>query len=365
MPAAFSFGKLKEEEKKVTEKRDDMICEICGHTMTYEEQIRVFTCGPFDYHAKALMYQCSCCGYEKLGTCMVQFWENDTPSESLSECMKEQIVDSEMETQDRTIDTEEEYITETESLVVNKLGFFERVKSFFRQWAKIGEGQIPGTNHEGVKESITTTESHNSTAWSEPTEQKQSIQDSITEKEMVMDDSGPQISKKDPEEKKIQSEKEIKESESEIQIEQEEPQQNIRPTLYETIDGKRRISDAWMDYMLEHSIWYPWWYNHFVSAERKTDRYLKSHTPACQIIRNDILYDTQTAKMYLAVEKTSSGKGKRKIYNYVTPAKKYFSITVMMGRPDDLTIMEEKDVKKLLAEYPDIYREVINSDIIE
>lgn len=50
--------------------------------MTREEGSHEFMWGIYRYHGEAVSYRCPCCGYEKLGTCMVQFWEDDTPDTS-------------------------------------------------------------------------------------------------------------------------------------------------------------------------------------------------------------------------------------------------------------------------------------------
>ncbi len=50
--------------------------------MTKEEGPHEFMWGIYRYHGEAVSYRCPYCGYEKLGTCMVQFWEDDTPAVS-------------------------------------------------------------------------------------------------------------------------------------------------------------------------------------------------------------------------------------------------------------------------------------------
>ena len=48
--------------------------------MAREEGLHEFMWGIYRYHGEAVSYRCPCCGYEKLGTCMVQFWEDDIPA---------------------------------------------------------------------------------------------------------------------------------------------------------------------------------------------------------------------------------------------------------------------------------------------
>lgn len=50
--------------------------------MAREEGLHEFMWGIYRYHGEAVSYRCPYCGYEKLGTCMVQFWEDDTPDTS-------------------------------------------------------------------------------------------------------------------------------------------------------------------------------------------------------------------------------------------------------------------------------------------
>lgn len=47
--------------------------------MVKEEGPHEFMWGIYRYHGEAVSYRCPCCGYEKLGTCTVQFWDDDIP----------------------------------------------------------------------------------------------------------------------------------------------------------------------------------------------------------------------------------------------------------------------------------------------
>lgn len=363
----------------MTEKQENKTCEICGHQMTCEVLPRVFTCGPFDYHADALVYQCSCCGYEKLGTCTVQFWEDDMPPEDTiktPDVETSEVLDTtdDITKSENTPETElpEEMMgTELIEMPDNsdrnsapKASLFAKITSFFQNIRVGADGKIGKLSiipeektTELLEQTLSESEKNSSAQTSDHPETQENVNDCFLESQDATNaskDSGKQ-----------QQEKEDKKTEEkELDPESEKQEKYSSPAMYETTKGKRRISDEWMDYMLEHSVWYPWWYKRFVSKTRKVERYLKKHIPTCQIIRDDILYDTQTATMYLSVEK-KLGEYQAKIYNYVTPAKKYFSITVIMGRKDEFTIMQEKNVKKLLAEHPDIYRKVIDSNIIE
>lgn len=363
----------------MTEKQENKACEICGHQMTCEVLPRVFTCGPFDYHADALVYQCSCCGYEKLGTCTVQFWEDDIPPKDTIKTPDIEVSES-LNTTDDITESENTPETElpeemmgTESIETpdnsdtnsaTKANLFAKITSFFQNIrvgtdGKMGKPSI--TPEEKTTELLEQTSSESEKNSSEQTSDHPETQEHSDISFLKSQDT-VEVSEDN---KKQQLEEEDKNAEEkEMVSEPEKQKKSPRPAMYTVIQGKKCISDEWMDYMLEYSTWYPWWYKRFVSKTRKVERYLKKHIPTCQIIRDDILYDTQTATMYLSVEK-KLGEHQAKVYNYVTPAKKYFSITVIMGREDEFTIMQEKNVKKLLAEHPDIYREVIDSNIIE
>lgn len=367
------------EKKKVTEKKENKACEICGHPMTCEVLPRVFTCGPFDYHADALVYRCGCCGYEKLGTCTVQFWEDDMPPEDTvktpdSDLSDESDITNGMTATENISETElPEEMMGTESIETPdrsdtdsapKANLFAKITSLFQN-IRVGADEKMG------KPSITPEEKTTELLEriSSESEKDSSGQPSDHPETQEYSDI-PSLKSQDTEKvsednKKQQAKEEGKSGEEKGAVSEPGKEgKDPRPAMHEIIQGKRRISDEWMDYMLKHSVWYPWWYKRFVPKARKVERYLKSHIPTCQVIRDDVLYDTQTATMYLSVEK-KLGEHQAKIYNYVTPAKKYFSITVIMGREDEFMIMQEKNVKKLLSEHPDIYRKVIDSDIIE
>lgn len=355
----------------MTEKREDMVCEICGHPMTADEEMRVFTCGPFDYHAKALMYHCGCCGYEKLGTCMVQFWENDTPPEDVPEDQVGIAIIGEEDAEPQN-DSDAEHQDPSRE----KRSFLAKVCEYFKSRSQGIEDRVEAVNDtaeqpeeehsEGPKEieaSEAKTEPKSEKGTEAIKEAEKSEEDSKTEKPSESTENGKEKDEKEPEA--------APEPAKEIGTPGENPDAAEcvqKPVMFETKNGKRRVTNEWMDWMLEHSVWYPLWYRCFVPKKRKKEHkeehYLSCHIPVYQAIRNDILYDTKTAKMYLVLDKTMD-KGRRKIYYYVTPGKKYFSMTVMMGRADELMVMEEKDVKKLLSEYPDLYREIVNENIIE
>lgn len=358
----------------MTEKREDMVCEICGHPMTADEEMRVFTCGPFDYHAKALMYHCGCCGYEKLGTCMVQFWENDTPPEEVTE---DQVGIAIIGEED--IEPKNDSDPEHEDPIRGKRSFWTKVCEYFKSrpreiedsaeivivddTAEQPEAEEHSEEPKEIEGPEVTTEPKSETKTAEVKEAEKSKEDSKTDQPSESTEKGKEKDEKEPE----AAPEPVKETST--PAENPDAAECVqKPVMFETKNGKRRVTNEWMDWMLEHSVWYPLWYRCFVPKKRKKEHkeehYLSSHIPVYQAIRNDILYDTKTAKMYLALDKTMD-KGRRKIYYYVTPGKKYFSMTVMMGRADELMVMEEKDVKKLLSEYPDLYREIVNENIIE
>ena len=114
---------LRREETIIeTEKK---ICEICGAEMAREEGLHEFMWGIYRYHGEAVSYRCPRCGYEKLGTCMVQFWEDDLPDASGN-------LEKEKSDVSATLSEELEEVKERELEKIpvdNKQSFFARVAS--------------------------------------------------------------------------------------------------------------------------------------------------------------------------------------------------------------------------------------------
>lgn len=207
-------------------------CDICKNKMTGERKRKAFLLQGETYHGEALIYHCNICGYEKLGTCEVKFWENDEPPAPL-------------------------------------------------------------------------------------------------------EDESKNTAKKAP-----------------------------RPNMFEMKHGKARVSDDWLDWMLANKQWFIPLYDKFIPKRRQEMRYLSQQPPTYKAILNNILYDTENSKMFLMDEKDYESEICRKYY-YVTPSGKYFAVVVQFGKVNELITMELKEVKKLLAQKPDLYREVIPEEILE
>lgn len=207
-------------------------CDICNSKMVGERKRTAFLLQGEVYHGDALMYHCKVCGYEKLGTCEVKFWEND---------------------------------------------------------------EVP---------------------------------------EIIEGDD-----------------KNIK-------------PQPPRPKMFEMRHGKARITDEWLDWMLEYKQWFIPLYDKLISKRRQEMRYLSQQPPTYKAILNNVLYDTENSKMFLMDEKDYESEICRKYY-YMTQSGKYFAVVVQFGKVNELITMELKEVKKLLAQKPDLYREVISEEILE
>lgn len=63
--------------------KNQHICDICEHEMPTVKEPCEFVFEGERYHAEAMVYHCSNCGYRKLADCEVVFYENDTPPEKL------------------------------------------------------------------------------------------------------------------------------------------------------------------------------------------------------------------------------------------------------------------------------------------
>lgn len=210
-------------------------CDICDSEMTDEIKRLPFLLQGEVYHGDTLIYHCNVCGFEKLGTCEVKFWENDEPIES----------------------TEEKGITEKKYL--------------------------------------------------------------------------------------------------------------FKPKMLEMYHGKVRVTDEWLDWMLENKPWFLFiFYNKFVSRRRQEKRYLSQQAPTFKAILNNVLFDTANSIMFLMDEKDFGfGNELCRKYYYMTQSGKYFAVVVQLGKANEIITMDLKDVKKLLALKPDIYKEVIPEEVVE
>lgn len=207
-------------------------CDICDSTMTGEIKRTPFSLQGELYHGDALIYHCNVCGFEKLGTCKVKFWENDEPIESTGE-------------------------------------------------------------------------------------------NGVTEKNCLS-----------------------------------------KPKMLEIHHGKARVTDEWLDWMLENKPWFLLFYSRIISKQRQEKRYLSKQVPTYKAILNNVLYDTQNSKMFFMDEKDFGNEICRKYY-YMTQSGKYFAVVVRLGEANEIITLDLKDVKKLLVQKTDIYKEVIPEEVIE
>lgn len=347
-----------------------------------------FVWGIYKYHAKAIAYRCPSCGYEKLGTCKVQFWEDDCPVET-------------EEAEEKTADT--------------KKPFFSTIASFFTEAFKtisVDETEMSETDQkddislsainqpdpEDLTKPEDTSKSKEDAApvskeeitEFKPKAEKNTIKKETEEKnEKKMDkpvaatvpdkkeaegkSSKVDITKSDKEDAKKEDLKaaaekpESKDKDEGADETQPLPEEKTAPKMFETVNGKTMLSDDWIDYMFEnHPKSFRIWYDRFASMKQKERHYINRHKPQISVILNDTLYDTDKAQMYLAGErKIENETRKMKIYHYITPSRRFFKVLCVMGRSDELVIMDEGEVKKLLSHYPDIYKKIITDRILE
>lgn len=146
---------------------------------------------------------------------------------------------------------------------------------------------------------------------------------------------------------------------------EENENKNGVPKMFEDVNGKNMLSNDWIDYMFSHHPkTFPGWYNKLASKQQKERYYLSRHVPNISVIMNDTLYDTEKAEMFFTEEKDIRD-GKMKVYYYRSPSGFFFKILCIMGRSDELITIEKKDVKKLLGKHPDIYRKIIEDEVME
>lgn len=67
--------------------KNQCICDICEHEMPVVKELCEFSFEGERYHAEAMVFHCSCCGYRKLADCEVMFYENDTPPTPQGTCL--------------------------------------------------------------------------------------------------------------------------------------------------------------------------------------------------------------------------------------------------------------------------------------
>lgn len=134
-------------------------------------------------------------------------------------------------------------------------------------------------------------------------------------------------------------------------------------------------SDAWLDYMLKKEWFASRWYDRIVSHDHRQERYIESHVPSYRTIRDNVLYDTEKAKMFFTEQTERLEKKKipaffgsetvviTKKYYYVTQNEQYFSITVRMGERDEMDVKSVSDIKRLLKDSPEVYAKVIHEKV--
>lgn len=127
-------------------------------------------------------------------------------------------------------------------------------------------------------------------------------------------------------------------------------------------NGRHIISDAWLDWMLEHHAWFKKPYERLFSFSRRQERYFSSHKPDYRAIRNNILYDTGKATLFYE-EAARDGKAIIKRYYYDAGNGRYFCIRSKYGENDDFDVKIAGDIKRLLMKHPDIYVKVIHEKV--
>lgn len=422
-------------------------CDICGAEMECDDGIHEFTWGIYQYHAKAISYRCPCCGYEKLGTCTVKFWEDDCPVEmAVTENSPEE--ESGFEKKEES----HEKIGEKKS-TDNKRPFFSGFASFITETIKQSfkegredyapdedpdeitakkskdrsgkdtpenfdtaaeiedfkpksEKESANNKKEKIKEGMrnalyadedpdnpsenTNADPDSKASKEEETPEKETLEDggssSVPETaETDLAESTDSIKKTDSEEtaddktkktlsaenedsgihkENAESKESLLENQEGENTDHEDNDDSTPPKMFETLQGKKTLSDAWINYMFEnHPKTFKTWYEHFASKQQKERHFLNCHKPKLSVILNSKLYDTEKAEMYLATERKIR-TGTMKEFHYRMPSGSFFKILCIYGEPDELVTMEERDVRILLSTQPDLYRRILKDDTI-
>jgi len=77
-----------------------------------------------------------------------------------------------------------------------------------------------------------------------------------------------------------------------------------------------------------------------------------------RIIISDVLYDCKAADMFYSLIREIGGEPIRHCY-YKSTSGNFFRVSIRKGYKDELTPLTVMEMKKVLAEEPEIYRMVI------
>ncbi len=115
------------------------------------------------------------------------------------------------------------------------------------------------------------------------------------------------------------------------------------------------LSPEWMNWMEKEKPLGPIIYEYVVPRKTRQERYARSHEVHFCAVINDKFYDTDIATEFWVQYTKLLGYDPCAKHYYRTGDGEFFSITAMLGKKDQFSIVPEKEMKKLLRNEPALY----------
>ena len=115
------------------------------------------------------------------------------------------------------------------------------------------------------------------------------------------------------------------------------------------------LSPEWMNWMEKEKPLGPIIYEYVVPRKTRQERYARSHEVHFCAVINDKFYDTDIATEFWVQYTKLLGYDPCAKHYYRTGDGEFFSITAMLGKKDQFSIVPEKEMKKLLRNEPTLY----------
>lgn len=115
------------------------------------------------------------------------------------------------------------------------------------------------------------------------------------------------------------------------------------------------LSPEWMNWMEKEKPLGPTIYEYVVPRKTRQERYARSHEVHFCAVINDKFYDTDIATEFWVQYTKLLGYDPCAKHYYRTGDGEFFSITAMLGKKDQFSIVPEKEMKKLLRNEPALY----------
>lgn len=100
----------------------------------------------------------------------------------------------------------------------------------------------------------------------------------------------------------------------------------------------------------------------FVNEEKK---FLETYVPHKKVIISDLIYDTDESEMFLKMKGSYGFDRPCMHYNYRTKNGNFFRCTVKFKQEDTIRVLDLIEVKRLLENYPDLYKKFFPDAVSE